>query len=144
MVLAGSLLALVVLVVQSSLILAGYLSLALIFVPGGLMSFSQGLSLPNAQADAIRVRPELAGTAAGLGVFLQMLLSAVSTEIYGIVADGTPIPMIAIASIGGVLAAGVLFIGPAARRTEKTSAQEPPPQGDPTSAKPVQVEDRRR
>jgi DHA1 family bicyclomycin/chloramphenicol resistance-like MFS transporter len=106
MVLVGALACLVIVAVQSGLLLAGYLSPALIFVPGGLTSFAQGLALPNAQAGAIRVNPSLAGTAAGLGVFIQMLLSAISAELYGLFADGTPMPMVALASFGAVLAVG--------------------------------------
>ncbi len=104
MVLAGALIGVVVVAGQSGLILAGYLSPLLIFIPGGLLSFAQGLSLPNAQAGAMRVQPALAGTAAGLGVFVQMLASAISTEVYGLIADGTPIPMIEIAIAGVVFA----------------------------------------
>ena len=92
---------------QAAVILAGHLSPAAIFVPGGLMSFAQGLALPNAQAGAIRVKPALAGTAAGLGVFTQMLLSALSTEIYGLAADGTALPMVAISFLGATLAAAI-------------------------------------
>ena len=113
MVLAGSLLCFVMATGQSLAILAGYLTPALLFVPGGLMSFAQGLSLPNAQAGAIRVRPAIAGTAAGLGVFVQMFLSAIAAESYGLLADGTPAPMIIISMIGAVLAvasAGALFV----------------------------------
>ena len=118
MVLAGSSLCFMIAATQAGLVIAGYLSPALIFVPGGLMSFAQGLSLPNAQAGAIRVKPALAGTAAGLGVFVQMLLSAMSTEFYGLLADGTPIPMIAISLLGAALAvasAASLFAKPGAR-----------------------------
>jgi MFS transporter, DHA1 family, multidrug resistance protein len=114
MVMAGSTLCACAVVAQAGLILAGHLSPLVIFVPGGFMSFAQGLSLPNAQAGAMRVKPELAGTAAGLGVFIQMLLSALSAEIYGVFADGTPLPMIAISSLGTVLAlacAASLFAG---------------------------------
>lgn len=103
MVIVGSALCAIAVAVQDTLILSGHLSPLTIFVPGGCMSFSQGLSLPNAQAGAIRVKPELAGTAAGLGVFIQMLLSAISAQIYGIFANGTPLPMIAISSLGTVL-----------------------------------------
>ncbi len=113
MVLAGSLLCFVMATGQTLAIMAGYLSPTLLFVPGGLMSFAQGLSLPNAQAGAIRVQPAVAGTAAGLGVFVQMFLSAIAVEFYGLLADGTPGPMIAISMIGAVLAvasAGLLFI----------------------------------
>lgn len=104
MVLAGALICVVAIATQSSLILAGYLSPLLIFAPGGTLSFAQGLALPNAQAGAMRIKPALAGTAAGLGVFIQMLLSALSAEIYGLLADGTPRPMIMISSLGAVLA----------------------------------------
>lgn len=104
MVMAGALVCFAVVASQSGLIIAGFLSPLTIFIPGGMMSFAQGLSLPNAQAGAMRVKPELAGTAAGLGVFIQMLLSAISTELYGLFADGTPMPMITISSIGAVLA----------------------------------------
>lgn len=110
MVLTGALLCGLVVAGQAGFILAGYLSPLLLFVPGGLISFSQGLSLPNAQAGAMRVLPALSGTAAGLGVFVQMLLSAVSAEVYGLLADGTPMPMIAISSIGAVLAVGAAIV----------------------------------
>ena len=106
MVMLGALLNLVIVAAQTGYILAGHLSPALLFVPGGLMSFAQGLSLPNAQAGAIRVAPNLAGTAAGLGVFVQFFLSAIAAEACGVFADGTPMPMIAISTIGAILAVG--------------------------------------
>lgn len=106
MVLLGSAIAFVALSVQTVLILTGHLSPLLIFLPGGMTSFGQGLSLPNAQAGAMRVAPALAGTSAGLAVFAQMFLSAVSAELYGIMADGTPLPMIELTMTGTVLALG--------------------------------------
>jgi DHA1 family bicyclomycin/chloramphenicol resistance-like MFS transporter len=106
MIMTGSLLCFAIVATQAVIVLSGHLSPILIFATGGLMSFAQGLSLPNAQAGAIRVSPKLAGTAAGLGVFVQMFLSAVSTELYGLFADGTPIPMIVISTLGAALAVG--------------------------------------
>jgi MFS transporter, DHA1 family, multidrug resistance protein len=103
MVMAGALVCFVVVGAQAALVLDDYLTPLVIFVPGGMMSFAQGLALPNAQAGAMRIRPELAGTAAGLGLFVQMLLSAVSAQLYGLIADGTPIPMIMLSSAGAVL-----------------------------------------
>jgi DHA1 family bicyclomycin/chloramphenicol resistance-like MFS transporter len=47
--------------------------------------------------------PRLAGTAAGVGVFMQNFCAAVSTQIYGFLADGTPRPMIAMAVLCGFL-----------------------------------------
>lgn len=106
MVLTGAVLCAIAVGVQAGLILGGHLSPLIIFVPGGMISFAQGLALPNAQAGAMRIKPDLAGTAAGLGVFVQMLLSAISAELYGVLANGTPFPMIMITSIGAVFAVG--------------------------------------
>lgn len=110
MVVLGSLLAFLVVAGQAALILAGFLTPLLIFLPGSLISFAQGLSMPNAQAGAMRVAPVLAGTAAGLGVFAQMFLSAVSSELYGIFADGTPLPMIALTVLGSLGALGAALV----------------------------------
>ena len=62
--------------------------------------------MPNAQAGAMRVAPALAGTAAGLGVFAAMFLSAISAELYGIMADGTPLPMIDLTVSGAAVGLG--------------------------------------
>ncbi len=120
MVLTGSVLCLAAMLVQAAVILAGYLTPLIIFAPGAVMTFAQGLALPNAQAGAIRVRPGLAGTAAGLGVFIQLLLSAVSAELYGFLADGTARPMILLTTLGAalaVVAAASLFARPARGRS---------------------------
>jgi MFS transporter, DHA1 family, multidrug resistance protein len=115
MVLCGALLCFAAVLVQAMLILQGHFSPATIFVPGSVFSVAQGLSLPNSQAGAIRVAPNLAGTAAGLSLFIQMMLSALATEFYGVLADGTPRPMIWLTTLGSFLAvvtAVALFIGP--------------------------------
>jgi MFS transporter, DHA1 family, multidrug resistance protein len=106
MVLFGSILSFILFLGQAVWVLAGDLSPLLIFLPGGLVSFSQGLSMPNAQAGAMRIEPTLAGTAAGLGVFMQMFLSAVSSELFGILSDGTALPMIELTMTGAVVALG--------------------------------------
>lgn len=103
MVLAGSVINLAATTSQSAFILGGYLTPLIIFVPGFLITFGQGLALPNAQAGALRVMPKLSGTAAGIGVFFQMFLGAVFSQVYGLLADGTPIPMVIAASAGSVL-----------------------------------------
>jgi len=110
MVLAGSVINLLAILLQSASILAGVLSPFVIFIPGFLMSFGQGIALPNAQVGAIRVIPSLSGTAAGIGVFFQMFLGAVFAQIYSLLADGTPIPMVATVLTGSILtlAAGVI------------------------------------
>ena len=102
MVLAGSVINLVAIISQSALIFGGHLTPLIIFVPGFLITFGQGLALPNAQAGALRVIPKLSGTAAGIGVFFQSFLGAIFAQVYGLLADGTPIPMVIAVSVGAV------------------------------------------
>ena len=103
MVLAGSAINFLAILLQSACILAGYLSPLVIFIPGFLITFGQGIALPNAQVGAMRVIPGLSGTAAGVGVFFQLFLGAVLAQIYSLVADGTPIPMVATVMTGSIL-----------------------------------------
>jgi len=121
MVLLGSALCALVIATQSLLLLAGFLTPLLIFAPGGMISFAQGLSLPNAQAGAMRVAPALAGTAAGLGVFFQMFLSAASAETYGLFADGTVRPMIAISFSSSLFALAAALLAFRKRRAVEPS-----------------------
>ena len=65
-----------------------------IFLPGFAVTLSQGLSLPSAQAGAIAVDRDLAGTASGIGVFMQMFFGAAASQLTGLFADGTANPMI--------------------------------------------------
>jgi DHA1 family bicyclomycin/chloramphenicol resistance-like MFS transporter len=89
--------------VQGVFVLGGTLTPLVIFVPGFFVTFAQGIALPNAQAGAMQTEPELAGTAAGIGVFTQTLAAAVFAQLYGIFADNTPLPMVEIASLSAVL-----------------------------------------
>lgn len=77
-------------------ILAGWLTPLTLFVPGFFLTLGQGLSLPNAQAGAINIDKTMAGTAAGIGLFLQFFTGAASSELTGLIADGTARPMIAV------------------------------------------------
>lgn len=103
MVLAGSVVHALAVAAQSASILAGYLTPLILFIPGFFMTFGQGIALPNAQVGAIRVIPGLAGTAAGIGVFCQNFLGAIFSQIYTLLADGTPLPMVATVALGSVL-----------------------------------------
>lgn len=113
MVLAGSLLFSLTIFGQAVCVLLFPLTPLMIFIPGFLISVAQGLSLPNGQAGAMRVALSLSGSAAGIGVFLQILCSAVFSQIYGFLADGTPHPMIWTESVGTLLAlmAGIYVYG---------------------------------
>jgi MFS transporter, DHA1 family, multidrug resistance protein len=69
--------------------------------------------MPYGQAAAMAEIPRLAGTAAGIGVFMQNFGGAVFSQLYGLFADGTPLPMAAILScigILGVVAGAVPFL----------------------------------
>jgi len=94
MVMAGASLNMIASAIQAALLLSGHVTPLAIFVPGMLTTLGQGLALPNGQVGAIRVMPSLAGTAAGIGVFFQMFLGAVFAEMYTLLADGTPVPMV--------------------------------------------------
>ena len=110
MVLAGSAINFLAVLLQSAWIFAGHLSPLIIFIPGFLVTFGQGIALPNAQVGAMRVIPRLSGTAAGVGVFFQMFLGAVFAQIYSLLANGTPIPMATTVLTGSILTltAGVI------------------------------------
>lgn len=103
--------------IQSTLLLSGYVTPIVLFVPGTFMTLAQGLSLPFAQAGAMAIVPRLAGTAAGVGVFAQNVFGAGFAQIYGLLADGSPIPMIETTSVtvgcGFVAAVTALLTRPA-------------------------------
>jgi len=117
-VLAGSLLCLAAAAVQAVLLLSLAPTPLMFFLPGAVITMSQGISLPYAQAGAMATVPRLAGTAAGIGVFVQQLCGAFFAQLYGVVADGTPRPMIAAIMLSAALgvAAGGIAYGQSRRR----------------------------
>ena len=50
------------------------------FLPQILLSFGNGVFLPNAIAGAVSVRPQAAGTASGITGFTQMAIGAVAAQ----------------------------------------------------------------
>lgn len=102
-----------------------------LFGPGAAITFAGGLGLSYAQAGAIRLAGDRAGTAAGIGMFLQMFCGAVFTQIFGLVADGTITPFvltIAGAACIGVIAGAIPFsIRIAEGRLRRRAAQSPDP-----------------
>jgi DHA1 family bicyclomycin/chloramphenicol resistance-like MFS transporter len=110
MMLAGSLLALATVTGQGLALTLGYLTPLSFFLPGTFITMAQGIAMPYAQAGAMNEIPRYAGTAAGIGVFMQHFLAAAATQLYGFLADGTTGPMVAVAVLCGVLvlATGVI------------------------------------
>lgn len=103
--------------VLGMLLLAGAMSPLAIFLPGFVLTFAQGLALPNAQAGLLRAVPHLAGTAAGIGVFTQMLGGAVFSQVFGLVSDGTPVPLVLVVSLAAVLTLAAALVAARTRST---------------------------
>ena len=117
MVLAGTIVNVLAVASQSLALLAGYVTPLVLFIPGFLITFGQGLALPNTQVGAMRVIPSLAGTASGIGAFCQMFLGALFVQIYTWLADGTPVPLVITVASASVLvlAMGVIPVALKAR-----------------------------
>jgi DHA1 family bicyclomycin/chloramphenicol resistance-like MFS transporter len=112
MVLIGSLLCLAAVAIQSVLLLSGHVTPLAFFLPGLFVTMAQGIALPYAQAGAMATIPRLAATAAGIGVFVQQFCGGVFAQLYGLVADGTPAPMVAttlLSAVLGVIAGAVAY-----------------------------------
>ena len=103
MVFAGSSVLILTALALAALMVFGLVSPLTIFIPGCLITFAQGLALPNAQAGALNVDRDLAGTAAGIGTFMQFFWAAIFTQLYSMLDDGTPIPMVTTVSISAGL-----------------------------------------
>lgn len=100
----GSALAVVFGAVMLGFVLAGIWSPWTIFLPGAAMAMANGLAMPNAQAGAVSISPQFAGTASGLLAFLQMLIGAGFAQLAGVVQDDTPLPMAVVMLTASVLA----------------------------------------
>jgi DHA1 family bicyclomycin/chloramphenicol resistance-like MFS transporter len=103
MILAGGFLALASVVGQAVVLEAGLVTPLAFFIPGTFITMAQGIAMPYAQVGAMAEIPRYAGTAAGIGVFMQNFGAAVFSQLYGIFADGSPRPMVMIAVLCGVL-----------------------------------------
>ena len=85
---------------------------AIIFLPQLVISYGNGLLLPNCIAGAVSVRPQAAGTASGMTGFTQMAVGAASTQVISILLAGasTAMPM-AWQMLAVAVAAGVAYVG---------------------------------
>ena len=69
--------------------------------------------MPYAQSGAMATNVKLAGTAAGIGVFVQNFCGAAFAQLYGLFADGTVTPLMqttAITALCGLIAGAVPFV----------------------------------
>ncbi|MEP3278508.1 MAG: multidrug effflux MFS transporter [Stappiaceae bacterium] len=124
MVTAGNLCALVGLTLISTLFALGYLHPLSLFGPMMLIGIANGLTMPNAMAGIVSVRPDLAGAAAGLAGSMQIGAGAMATILVGWLLNGqlwpgTIWPMMLFMMASGTLA---LVTGQLARsETERTA-----------------------
>lgn len=65
-----------------------------LFLPMMFLTFSNGITLPSATVGAMALRPDLSGTASGVGGMLQMIVAAVATTAVGWVLATSSIPML--------------------------------------------------
>ena len=103
--------------VANGALLAGWLyfggvSMAALYIPGMFVSLAQGLSMPYAQAGAMAVDTELAGSASGAVVFSQLFWPAALQQLTGLLADGTWVPMATVhfAAVTAALLAGWMAV----------------------------------
>ncbi|WP_366657545.1 multidrug effflux MFS transporter [Fodinicurvata sp. EGI_FJ10296] len=76
-----------------------------LFLPMVMMTFGNGLVLPNGMAGAISVSPGLTGSASGLSGFIQMGIGAAVSVIVGILVTTSALPMLIVivaVSLGAV------------------------------------------
>lgn len=90
----GNILALVATCVAATFMAAGHWTPLALFGPMMVTGFANGLSIANAQAGAISINPNLAGTASGLAGFAQMFIAALVSQFVGTLQNGTPYPMV--------------------------------------------------
>jgi MFS transporter, DHA1 family, multidrug resistance protein len=89
----------------------------IVFAPQMIISFGNGLLLPGAIAGAVSVRPQAAGTAAGITGFSQMAIGAAITQYAGtLLAESetaVPLAMLMVALVVGLTISFALLVRPA-------------------------------
>ena len=106
MVLIGTILSLVSAGALCLLLGLGIVTPLSVFIPGLMITFSQGIALPYGQAGALAVEPKYAGTASGIGVCMQNLCGFLTTQAYGLLADGTVWPLIITCGTSSIIMMG--------------------------------------
>ena len=83
-----------------------------IFVPIGVLSYGQGLALPNVTATAVSLAPQHAGVASSTIGFLQQLIGAACVQWMGHFPTDTALPMLVFCAACCVLGVGMLYVFP--------------------------------
>lgn len=84
----------------------GYIHPLSLFLPAGIIGIGNGMTLPNATAGMVSIRPRLAGAASGLGGTLQLgggaLMALLAAAVLN--ADSGPNPLLYVMMLSAVLA----------------------------------------
>jgi len=83
-----------------------------IFVPIGVLSYGQGLALPNVTATAVSLAPQHAGVASSTIGFLQQIIGAACVQWMGHFPTDTALPMLVFCAVVCLLGVGMLYVFP--------------------------------
>ena len=83
-----------------------------IFVPIGVLSYGQGLALPNVTATAVSLAPQHAGVASSTVGFLQQIIGAACVQWMGHFPTDTALPVLLFCAVVCLLGVGMLYVFP--------------------------------
>lgn len=83
-----------------------------LFLPMAVLSYGQGLALPNVTATAVSLAPQHAGVASSTVGFLQQLIGAAAVQWMGHFPTDTALPMLVFCVVVCLLALGMLYVFP--------------------------------
>jgi DHA1 family bicyclomycin/chloramphenicol resistance-like MFS transporter len=83
-----------------------------LFVPIGVLSYGQGLALPNVTATAVSLAPQHAGVASSTIGFLQQIIGAACVQGMGQFSTDTALPMLVFCAIVCLLGLALLYVFP--------------------------------
>jgi MFS transporter, DHA1 family, multidrug resistance protein len=86
-----------------------------IFVPIGILSYGQGLALPNVTATAVSLAPQHAGVASSTIGFLQQIIGAVAVQWMGRFPTDTALPVLVFCAAACLTGVGMLYVFPRVR-----------------------------
>ena len=112
MVVTGALLAAVGAVAALAFVALGLSHPLWIFVPIGVLSYGQGLALPNVTATAVSLAPQHAGVASSTIGFLQQMIGALCVQWMGHFATDTALPMLVFCAVVCLLGLALLYVFP--------------------------------
>jgi DHA1 family bicyclomycin/chloramphenicol resistance-like MFS transporter len=112
MVVVGVLLSAVGAVAALAFVAAGLTHPLWIFVPIAVLSYGQGLALPNVTATAVSLAPQHAGVASSTIGFLQQIIGAMCVQWMGHFSTDTALPMLLFCAIVCVIGLGMLYVFP--------------------------------